>query len=63
MELGRLKHTGTASYRLGPFSTMTCFRIHSAYYMVISYSFRNSCGGSEIVKTVAINFLTSIDPS
>ncbi|MPC20723.1 hypothetical protein E2C01_013677 [Portunus trituberculatus] len=27
------------------FSTMTCFHIHSAYYLVTFYSFRNSCGG------------------
>ncbi|MPC41858.1 hypothetical protein E2C01_035467 [Portunus trituberculatus] len=42
---------------------MTHFHIYSAYYLVILYSFRNLCGGIEIVKTVAINLLTSIDPS
>ncbi|MPC09612.1 hypothetical protein E2C01_002225 [Portunus trituberculatus] len=24
--------------------TMTCFHIHSAYYLAILYSFRNFCG-------------------
>ncbi|MPC94480.1 hypothetical protein E2C01_089651 [Portunus trituberculatus] len=42
---------------------MTCFLIRSAYYLVILYSFRNSCGVFKKVKTVAINLLTSIDPS
>ncbi|MPC36762.1 hypothetical protein E2C01_030230 [Portunus trituberculatus] len=42
--------------------TMGRFHILSAYYLVILNSFRNSCGGIEIVKTVAINLLTSIDP-
>ncbi|MPC64270.1 hypothetical protein E2C01_058382 [Portunus trituberculatus] len=42
---------------------MTRFHIHSAYYLVILHSFRNLCGGIRIVKTVAINLLTSIDPS
>ncbi|MPC84661.1 hypothetical protein E2C01_079406 [Portunus trituberculatus] len=32
---------------LSPFSTMTCFHIHSGYYLVILYSFRNLCGGLE----------------
>ncbi|MPC20266.1 hypothetical protein E2C01_013204 [Portunus trituberculatus] len=27
-----------------PFSTITRFHIHSGYYLVILYSFRNSCG-------------------
>ncbi|MPC36310.1 hypothetical protein E2C01_029764 [Portunus trituberculatus] len=27
-----------------PFSTMTHFHIHSGYYLVILYSFRNTCG-------------------
>ncbi|MPC74054.1 hypothetical protein E2C01_068399 [Portunus trituberculatus] len=31
------------SVRLNPFSTMTRFRINSAYYLVILYSFRFSC--------------------
>ncbi|MPD06313.1 hypothetical protein E2C01_102118 [Portunus trituberculatus] len=26
-------------------ATMTRFRIHSGYYLVILYSFRNLCGG------------------
>ncbi|MPC10050.1 hypothetical protein E2C01_002676 [Portunus trituberculatus] len=42
---------------------MTRFHIHSSYYLVILHSFRNSCGGIKIVKTLAINLLTSIDPS
>ncbi|MPC41186.1 hypothetical protein E2C01_034772 [Portunus trituberculatus] len=29
---------------INPFSTMTRFHIHSAYYLVILHSFRNSCG-------------------
>ncbi|MPC43006.1 hypothetical protein E2C01_036641 [Portunus trituberculatus] len=29
---------------INPFSTRTRFHIHSAYCLVISYSFRNSCG-------------------
>ncbi|MPC26150.1 hypothetical protein E2C01_019282 [Portunus trituberculatus] len=33
------------SIALNPFSTMTPFHIHSAYYVVILYSFRNICGG------------------
>ncbi|MPC40004.1 hypothetical protein E2C01_033558 [Portunus trituberculatus] len=44
-------------------SVLRCvFHIHSAYYLVILYSFKNSWG-VKIVKTVAINLLTSIDPS
>ncbi|MPC53815.1 hypothetical protein E2C01_047716 [Portunus trituberculatus] len=42
--------------------TMTRFHIHSVYYFVILYSFRHSCGEIKIVKIVAINLLTSIDP-
>ncbi|MPC55118.1 hypothetical protein E2C01_049049 [Portunus trituberculatus] len=30
---------------LNPYSTMTLFHIHSGYYLVILYSFRNSYGG------------------
>ncbi|MPC69670.1 hypothetical protein E2C01_063900 [Portunus trituberculatus] len=30
---------------INPSSTMTHFHIPSAYYLVILYSFRNSCGG------------------
>ncbi|MPC28042.1 hypothetical protein E2C01_021233 [Portunus trituberculatus] len=30
---------------LNPFSTMTRFHIHSAHYLVVLYSFRNSCKG------------------
>ncbi|MPC47045.1 hypothetical protein E2C01_040779 [Portunus trituberculatus] len=30
--------------RLNPFSTMTRFHIHSADYLEILYTFRNSCG-------------------
>ncbi|MPC56379.1 hypothetical protein E2C01_050338 [Portunus trituberculatus] len=48
---------------LTPFSTMTRFHIHFIYYLVILCSFRNSYGGIKIVETVAINPLTSIDPS
>ncbi|MPC94835.1 hypothetical protein E2C01_090020 [Portunus trituberculatus] len=44
------------------FSTRTRFYIHSAYYLGILYSFRNLCG-IKIVKTVAINLLTSIKHS
>ncbi|MPC64651.1 hypothetical protein E2C01_058769 [Portunus trituberculatus] len=29
---------------LNPFSIMTRFHIYSGYYLVILYSFRNSCG-------------------
>ncbi|MPC31599.1 hypothetical protein E2C01_024893 [Portunus trituberculatus] len=29
---------------LNPFSNMTRFHIRSAYYLMILYSFRNSCG-------------------
>ncbi|MPC56882.1 hypothetical protein E2C01_050848 [Portunus trituberculatus] len=29
---------------LNLFSIRTCFHIHSAYYLVIFYSYRNSCG-------------------
>ncbi|MPC56348.1 hypothetical protein E2C01_050305 [Portunus trituberculatus] len=42
---------------------MTHFHIHSVYYLVILYSFRNSCGEIKIVKTLAINLLTATDPS
>ncbi|MPC91390.1 hypothetical protein E2C01_086425 [Portunus trituberculatus] len=34
-----------AKYNINPFSTMTRFHIHSGDYLVILYSFRNSCGG------------------
>ncbi|MPC37885.1 hypothetical protein E2C01_031379 [Portunus trituberculatus] len=27
-----------------PFNNKTCFHIHSAYYLVILYSFTNLCG-------------------
>ncbi|MPC67850.1 hypothetical protein E2C01_062036 [Portunus trituberculatus] len=33
------------SNQINLFSTMTRFHIHSAYYLVILYSFRNSWGG------------------
>ncbi|MPC48264.1 hypothetical protein E2C01_042032 [Portunus trituberculatus] len=39
--------------------TMTRFRIPSAYYLLTLYNFR----GIEIVKTAAINLLTTIHPS
>ncbi|MPC12452.1 hypothetical protein E2C01_005148 [Portunus trituberculatus] len=42
---------------------MTRFHIHPSYYLVILYSFRNSCERLKIVKTVVINLLTSIDVS
>ncbi|MPC29589.1 hypothetical protein E2C01_022830 [Portunus trituberculatus] len=29
---------------INPFRTRTLFHIHSAYYLVILYSFRNLCG-------------------
>ncbi|MPC40715.1 hypothetical protein E2C01_034281 [Portunus trituberculatus] len=35
-----LSHTATIS---NPLSTVTRFYIHSAYYLVILYSFRNLC--------------------
>ncbi|MPC86571.1 hypothetical protein E2C01_081404 [Portunus trituberculatus] len=41
---------------------MTRFHIHSAYYLVILYTFRNLCD-VKIVKTPAINRPTCIDPS
>ncbi|MPC64205.1 hypothetical protein E2C01_058316 [Portunus trituberculatus] len=46
-------------------STMTRFHIHSAYYLVmcIYTASKTYVGESKIVKTVAINLLTSIDPS
>ncbi|MPC59045.1 hypothetical protein E2C01_053060 [Portunus trituberculatus] len=31
-------------YAINSFSTMMRFHIHSAYYLVILYSFRNLCG-------------------
>ncbi|MPC17234.1 hypothetical protein E2C01_010082 [Portunus trituberculatus] len=48
-------HEGVSSYLaspliflcpcvLNPFSTRTCFYIHSVYYLVTLYSFRNFCG-------------------
>ncbi|MPC21139.1 hypothetical protein E2C01_014115 [Portunus trituberculatus] len=42
---------------------MSGFHIHSGDYLVILYSFRNLCGRIKIVKTLAINLLTTIDPS
>ncbi|MPC86467.1 hypothetical protein E2C01_081296 [Portunus trituberculatus] len=32
---------------INPFSTMTCFHIHSAFYLVILYNFRNFMWGLE----------------
>ncbi|MPC91067.1 hypothetical protein E2C01_086080 [Portunus trituberculatus] len=48
--------------RVNPFCTMTRFHIHSAYYLMILYSFRN-LWGIKIVKILPINLLTFIDPS
>ncbi|MPC48707.1 hypothetical protein E2C01_042489 [Portunus trituberculatus] len=45
---------------LNPLSTMPRFHIHCGYYLVILYSIRNLLGGIEIVKTLAVNFLTPI---
>ncbi|MPC07488.1 hypothetical protein E2C01_000050 [Portunus trituberculatus] len=47
---------------INSFSSMTHFYINSACYLVILNSFR-ICGWIKIVKTVAFNLLTSIDPS
>ncbi|MPC65563.1 hypothetical protein E2C01_059701 [Portunus trituberculatus] len=47
---------------VNPLSTMTCFHIYSAYYLVI-YIASETHVGIEIVKTVAFNLLISIDPS
>ncbi|MPC81645.1 hypothetical protein E2C01_076273 [Portunus trituberculatus] len=53
MNMKKRHGTERVNYRLlvhcvvfvfNPFSTMTCFHIHSGYYLVILYSFRNSCG-------------------
>ncbi|MPC11004.1 hypothetical protein E2C01_003658 [Portunus trituberculatus] len=46
-------------FMFNPLSTMMRFHFD---YMVTLYSFRN-LWGIEIVKNVAINLLTSIDPS
>ncbi|MPD06505.1 hypothetical protein E2C01_102319 [Portunus trituberculatus] len=35
---------GKCGTNCDPFSTMTCFHIHSGDYLVILYSFRNLCG-------------------
>ncbi|MPC48828.1 hypothetical protein E2C01_042613 [Portunus trituberculatus] len=48
---------------INPFSNMTHFHVHFDYYSVILYSFRNFMRKIKIVKTAAINLLTSIDPS
>ncbi|MPC64456.1 hypothetical protein E2C01_058572 [Portunus trituberculatus] len=49
-------------YILTPLVQCHVFPIYSGYYLVILYSFRNLCR-VRIVKTVAINHLTSTDPS
>ncbi|MPC50579.1 hypothetical protein E2C01_044408 [Portunus trituberculatus] len=40
-----------------------CFHIPCGDCLVILYSFTNFIDGVKMVKTVAINLLTSIDPS
>ncbi|MPC91086.1 hypothetical protein E2C01_086101 [Portunus trituberculatus] len=42
---------------------MTRFHIHSAYYLAILFTASETHVGIKILKTLAINLLTSIHPS
>ena len=52
-------------YAFNPFSTGTQFHIHSAYYLSILYSFRNSCGNCNSTDSghYSSNLLMSIKSS
>ncbi|MPC76385.1 hypothetical protein E2C01_070795 [Portunus trituberculatus] len=50
------------SQLLAFWNTMTRFHIHSVYCFVLLCSIGDSCRGIEIVETLAINLLTSVDP-